>query len=958
MPDLRDALELLHELDDLRDRAKELREQGRLALVQIKDTGTPKGGRVRFRSVVGTSREEWISSGNTVEVALLVKVQNHQDMCEDDETNNRSEATSELKRRLMNLDLKNLFQKSDLEGNVPGDEKGDRRVPVLVAARSMQALVKRSASAFSRSTMLCYYRIVRELYVAAPPDWTIGAARAGSTGTTAFVTGECIRAIFAFEDAMRRTANFFQQTQRLLGRYQLLSSMLTVLEPPSSTRRASSAMDEWADKSIERMWFDWHNSTNPRGGNMALHLGKGANTLLFDPAELVDMKAIGRYLAGLKRGLQRSVKSAKSEITRAKKEIEDYRRAQGAFFQEVKVGKNSIRKPTDPKEDEKIFKKRLREYDRAESAHKFALSLIEKADSEGTKATLIMKNNELHAMLEKLADQFREISDDIHKVLEPAKRYIRTVLYREVASAALGRFDPGELVFAAASYGTITKWQPSELLARACTSLCEVLPENGRLPTTRPFHSTSRGHRMLPIGCEMMRSLAQLFQKSNHDIGPNIVRRMLNIFEEKVISLDALRPSEKGKRVAWNFDGSPDPERPSVWVTAVSVLAIDRVVRMLNARINSIVLKHFEVIVPEKPHTSLTLNDLVYPDHGLSKFTLQPSIALRLEQMRAHVMRVSPPQVYKNERGTKESVFSAIFYGPPGTGKTTLMEALALSSLVPLIRLSPSDLVVQGPAAIEGRARAVFEALSMLTQVVIILDEFEDVVGERKRRARARDEKIFEFLRMAMLPKLVKLNDSAKKQSFAYCLATNYFKDIDPAAKRKGRFDVHIPVYHPDPISRAGLLLYRLYRLTEKLKSRRSFKKHSSGLRRRFLEIVKNTRQTHASSLASDYLRLPDWVIDDVGSPPPGYKNEIPLLWYVLTGDATGFNFKKGLLNEETEKAIAEAEEFRKNHASIEEDNEIKWLDLYEGQIEDAFLKGRTDLSLRQLWSCLRAPSR
>lgn len=50
---------------------------------------------------------------------------------------------------------------------------------------------------------------------------------------------------------------------------------------------------------------------------------------------------------------------------------------------------------------------------------------------------------------------------------------------------------------------------------------------------------------MLPIGCEMMRSLAQLFQKSNHDIGPNIVRRMLNIFEEKVISLDALRQAKK-----------------------------------------------------------------------------------------------------------------------------------------------------------------------------------------------------------------------------------------------------------------------------------------------------------------------------------------------------------------------------------------------------------------------------
>src|SRR6185503_12706325 len=137
------------------------------------------------------------------------------------------------------------------------------------------------------------------------------------------------------------------------------------------------------------------------------------------------------------------------------------------------------------------------------------------------------------------------------------------------------------------------------LLTRACALLVEALPESGRLPTTRPFHSTLRGHRMLPIGCEMTRSLAQVLQKTNYEIEPKVVRRMLNIFEEKLIVLDSSSQNEKEKRVAWNFDGSPNPSTPCVWVTAVSVLAIDRVVRMLNERINSLIFRYFEVISPE-----------------------------------------------------------------------------------------------------------------------------------------------------------------------------------------------------------------------------------------------------------------------------------------------------------------------------------------------------------------------
>lgn len=456
---------------------------------------------------------------------------------------------------------------------------------------------------------------------------------------------------------------------------------------------------------------------------------------------------------------------------------------------------------------------------------------------------------------------------------------------------------------------------------------------------------------MLPIGCEMTRSLAQLLQKHKYEIEPKLVRRMLNIFEEKLISLDSPSPNDKRKRVAWNFEGSPNPNKPCVWVTAVSLLAIDRVVRMLNERINTIIFRHFEVIRPEKPHSSLALNDLIYPDLGLNKYYYpsQLSMALRLEQMRAHVMRVTLPEMYKNEKGEKERVFSAIFYGPPGTGKTTLAEALALSSNVPLIRLSPSDLVVRGSAEIEARARTVFEALSMLTQVVIILDEFEVVVGERGGPDMQKKEQIYEFLRTGMLPKLVKLHKSAQKQSFVYCLATNFLAKIDPAAKRKGRFDLHLPVYNPDPLSRAGTLLYRLWRVAERLGV--SFS--PANIPSRFIEIVKMTRHARANSLAHDYFRWPEWVIDnDLAPPEKGYEEEIPFFWYLLKGkENEEYKRKTRLLEEEKQKVEEELEKMRVLYSDTEA-REDEWLEKYEAQLEKIGERN-TGSSTREILACL-----
>jgi hypothetical protein len=113
MPNLSDDLELLYELNDLRDRTKKLRRGGLAALKGIKD--------ISINEQITPKKEEdtkyyknWITSGNEVEAALLARVQSHRDLSEDDKENDQADASPELKARLKNITLKSLFPRGRL----------------------------------------------------------------------------------------------------------------------------------------------------------------------------------------------------------------------------------------------------------------------------------------------------------------------------------------------------------------------------------------------------------------------------------------------------------------------------------------------------------------------------------------------------------------------------------------------------------------------------------------------------------------------------------------------------------------------------------------------------------------------------------------------------------------------------------------------------------------------------
>lgn len=124
-------------------------------------------------------------------------------------------------------------------------------------------------------------------------------------------------------------------------------------------------------------------------------------------------------------------------------------------------------------------------------------------------------------------------------------------------------------------------------------------------------------------------------------------------------------------------------------------------------------------------------------------------------------------------------------------------------------------------------------------------------IANELKEIRKKDDPKFRFLLAGMLPKFLKLHDAAKERSFVYFLGTNVLKDIDPAARRTGRFDLKIPIYHPCPLSRAGTFLYRLSNCVESAEKLDLFKDKIKL--KHFLEVILTTANEPASELAQKY---------------------------------------------------------------------------------------------------------
>jgi adenylate kinase family enzyme len=772
MKSLDEQIPDIERLDQARRRAKKLREEAIDALTAHVYQPHPS---TSGPTDTVSDRENWSAPFDDVEKAEMLRA-----LTAVEPKGEEHQASHRESKKLLIEYLSGITYEDCVAAGTDGRLTLDR-IPIFRSALVLQALAETPGYALSSAALACLFCIVHELNSIGAPTWIAGSARAGDgAAPTAFVTAECARALLALENSLLQTAKAAEllgaeivrrahlsvsyaiwREQEEAFRKEALAASLEVLRPRLIIRYAQKGdSKEWIEEIGTEGQVDLDNPETLLDrikdalGVLPAVFGEVANAGKPDAvAENVDVKKAGTTNPDAGRP------ASGSDAAQPKKNFAEQRFAEAAKG----IAENSVNEMLAA-----LRPSSLDEYDESPA-----------------------KN---------IAERLRGGARIVRELLEPLEEFANSVIDRQLAAgqAQLGMpVDDAELLFAANLLGLVADWGKPKIKA-AYEILRPKLSVNGRLLSIRPFDVDPSGYRLNVQTIEITRRMADLIANIDVEPEPQFVERLMRPLE------DGRVPGETKADSGWTID-APGPKRVSLWwMTALVVDVLESAIRMLDQAINRQVLIHFGWRKPED--LKLELDGLFYPDCGLmaSDQDGPKNIAVKLQSLRAHAGH--------GPKGRK--AFSLVLYGPPGTGKTTLVEALAKSANVPLVEITPSDILVGGEEAVERRTRQVFQTLSKLTHVVILFDEFDPILQDRAKRDSSQLAKsVFEFLTPGMLPKLKALNEAAKEQRLSYALATNFVYDLDPAVRRKGRFDDRHGVYPPDATSRYGRLLDQLTKM-------------------------------------------------------------------------------------------------------------------------------------------------
>jgi cytidylate kinase len=389
--------------------------------------------------------------------------------------------------------------------------------------------------------------------------------------------------------------------------------------------------------------------------------------------------------------------------------------------------------------------------------------------------------------------------DILFERLEP--RLHEQLSYAEIVDS---RFDPTELIFCLEGMLIIRMDAVSRaLFDRVMSVLRDVQETEGYWRAETPIVYNNKGEVLFTVSVESANSILASFalfdgrwagHESTASQHIDLIKRYWKWLKARKSFVRIAGTNLRG----WHSEHVNDPDLIHLWETSQVAEFLVNFRDQLKRHIarSSLALARCSFREPQRPPAIKSDTKFLQTLEGrwraaIASYEPVTCLGPRFEVYR----RIEEGFVNPRIREKDKLKYSMLVYGPPGTGKTTVASALSWALNYPLITVTVSDFLADGHAAIEARAKDLFDMLQAQPRSVVLFDEIDQFMLDRDSEYFKDQDTVFQFLTPGML---TKLNDLRASQSVIFIMATNYAERIDAAIKRQGRIDDHLLLLPPD----------------------------------------------------------------------------------------------------------------------------------------------------------------
>jgi len=155
-----------------------------------------------------------------------------------------------------------------------------------------------------------------------------------------------------------------------------------------------------------------------------------------------------------------------------------------------------------------------------------------------------------------------------------------------------------------------------------------------------------------------------------------------------------------------------------------------------------------------------------------------------------HIESILKPMLAGNTKAVPQG---AMYVGPPGTGKSLFASALAYEAKMNMVELDIGKMLGSLVGESEHNMEKALLAIKSLFPVLVWIDEIDQAINRGSTGDSGVSNRLFKKL-------LEFMSDSSNRGKVLFVAATNRPDSLDPALKRRGRFDKIIPFLPPQSI--------------------------------------------------------------------------------------------------------------------------------------------------------------